>query len=68
MVLKEIDLPVVENGQCQAALRTTRYHIKSSLLRVWFVLKWGVRMLLGPPGLVGIDYIVGNFEVGTYSN
>ena len=24
-------------------------------------------MLLGPPGLVGIDYIVGNFEFGTYS-
>ena len=28
VVLKEIDLPVVENGQCQDALRTTRFELE----------------------------------------
>ena len=35
-MLKEIDLPVLENGQCQDALRTTRFGLELAIL--WAIL------------------------------
>ena len=39
VVLKEIDLPVVEHGQCEDALRTTRQEEKSSEIVCWHLVE-----------------------------